>query len=365
MTSRENPALLLARRLRGLREHAWPDVSLTQRDLARVLGGSRPLSVPLISSWENPQRPVVPPAERLLAYAAFFASRRSVESRPYRLLDDAELTTVERERRDRLERELLQVRSEALTFQETAVAPAPTGALGGPWRFEDGKPITIVCAEVPKKQLQTLPQPDDPDRAYADLYSYADADSLLELYGHIRAANPYSEVKCRKAPDLEPDDYTTHLVLLGGADWNKATRTLVKRLDLPVSQVPTDLPQSRLPTMYRVEDEAGQKTAYHAEWESGGTNLISDVGHFVRATNPFNGKRTVTICNGIDSRGVLGTVRALVDERFWERNSAYLLDRFAGCSKYSVLTRILIVDGAVVTPDWTLPETRLHEWKTQ
>ncbi|ADD44113.1 helix-turn-helix domain-containing protein [Stackebrandtia nassauensis] len=361
MTSRENPALLLARRLRGLREHAWPDVSLTQRDLARVLGGSRPLSVPLISSWENPQRPVVPPAERLLAYAAFFASRRSVESRPYRLLDDAELTTVERERRDRLERELLEARSEALTFQETATTPIPVGTLDGPWRFEDGKPITIVCAEVPKQQLDSLPTPDDPLRAYAELYSYADADSLLELHGHIRAANPFSEVTVRKAPELLPDDYTTHLVLLGGSDFNSATRTLIAMLKLPVMQVPAG-PESRLPTMYRVEED-GRTDDHHADWDAGGTHLLSDVGQFVRAPNPLNGKRTLTICNGIDSRGVLGTVRALVDERFRERNSAYLRDRFAGCTKYGVLTRILIVDGAVVTPDWTLKETRLHEWK--
>lgn len=362
MNTRENPAVALARRLRGLREYAWPDVSVTQKDLARALGGSRPLSVPLISSWENPQKPVVPPADRLLAYAAFFASRRSVESRPYRSVEDAELTPAEREHRDRLEQELLAARSEAINFLDTATTTAPAGPLEGPWRFDDGKPITIVCAPLPAEQLAKLPQPDDPVRAYAKLHSYADADSLLELYGHIRAANPFSEVHFKKASDLVPDDYTTHVVLLGGSDWNQATRSLIAMLKLPVSQEPTTKRNSRLPSMYLVDAASGGTEEFHAEWDPVDGHLVNDIGHFVRAPNPLNSKRTLTICNGIESRGVLAMVRALVDERFRDRNNAYLKKRFTGCTTYSLLTRIQIVDGAVMTPDWTLDSTRLHEW---
>lgn len=361
MDTRENPAVALARRLRGLREYAWPDISVTQKDLARALGGSRPLSVPLISSWENAQRPVVPPADRLLAYAAFFASPRSVESRPYRSLADAELTSAEREHRDRLEQELLTARSEAIQFLEDATTSAPTGQLDGPWWFDDGKPITIVCAPLPDDQLRALPSPDDPHRAYANLHSYADADSLLELYGHIRAANPLSEVHHKKASELLPDDYTTHVVLLGGSDWNQATRSLTDMLELPVSQKPTSKSHARLPTMYQVANGAGESSDFYPAWSAEG-HLITDIGHFVRAPNPLNRKRTLTICNGIESRGVLGMVRALVDERFRDRNNAYLKKRFAGCDRYSVLTQIHIVDGAVMTPDWNLEHTRLHEW---
>lgn len=361
MNTRENPAVALARRLRGLREYAWPDVSVTQKDLARALGGSRPLSVPLISSWENTHRPVVPPADRLLAYAAFFATRRSVGSRPYRSIEDADLTRDERDHRNRLEQELLAARSEALHFLEAANSTTPAGRLDGPWRFDDGKPVTIVCAPVPREQQDALPDPDDPKRAYAELYTYADADSLIELYGHIRAANPLSEVQLKKASYLTPDDYTTHVVLLGGTDWNTATQTLIDMLGLPVSQKPTELARSPLPTMYRV-DTADGPVDFHPEWDPADGHLRNDIGHFVRAPNPFNGKRTVTICNGIDSRGVLGTVRALTDERFRDRNNAYLTERFAGHDRYSVLTRVHIVNGAVLTPDWTLAATRLHEW---
>ncbi|SRR5690606_21481602 len=350
----EDPAQALARRLRNLREHTWPGRPITQRQLAQALGGERSASVPLISSWENVNRPVVPPEERLRAYATFFATPRSIEQQPFRLLKEDELTDAERARRDELERELLDAREAALR-RGSATGEPKIAPLGGPWHFGDAKPITMVCAELPEPQRRQLPEPGDPDRAYAELYAYADLDALFELHGHIRAANPTSQVTVRTSSALEPDDYTNHLVVLGGVDWNQATRSLL-RFDLPVEQV-TGGPAGAHFTVRSGEEHH----PFHAELAEDGTPL-ADVGHFYRAPNPYNSKRTVTICNGLSSRGVLGVVRALTDERFRDRNAGYLRHRFAGAEAYSILMRVLVVDGAVVTPDWTRPDTHLHEW---
>lgn len=353
----DDPAQALARRLRELREHGWPDRPITQRQLAHALSAEKSVSVPLISSWENVTRPVVPPPERLIAYATFFATPRSVEKQPFRLLKEDELTDAERARRDELARELLDARAAALRRGgpagdvEPAIAP-----LGGPWHFGDAKPITMVCAELPEHQRRQLPQPGDPERAYAELYAYADLDALFELHGHIRAANPTSLVTVRTSSALEPDDYTNHLVVLGGVDWNKATRNLLRLADMPVEQVsggPAD-------AHFRVQTD-GEPRRLYAELAEDGTPL-ADIGHFFRAPNPYNRKRTVTICNGLSSRGVLGVVRSLTDEKFRDRNADYLRERFAGAEAYSILMRVLVVDGAVVTPDWTRPDTHLHEW---
>jgi hypothetical protein len=62
------------------------------------------------------------------------------------------------------------------------------------------------------------------------------------------------------------------------------------------------------------------------------------------------------------SRGTLGVVRALTDTRFRDRNEAYVRERFAGSDTFSVLSRVPIVNGRAVTPDWTLSDNRLHEW---
>ncbi|MFC5104244.1 hypothetical protein [Kibdelosporangium philippinense] len=72
--------------------------------------------------------------------------------------------------------------------------------------------------------------------------------------------------------------------------------------------------------------------------------------------------RTVTICNGMFGRGTYGVVRALTDARFRDRNSAFLAQHFKDAEAFSILTTVSVVSGNVVTPDWTQPETRVHEW---
>jgi hypothetical protein len=59
-------------------------------------------------------------------------------------------------------------------------------------------------------------------------------------------------------------------------------------------------------------------------------------------------------------RGTYGVVRALTDAQFRERNSAYLR-RFGG-DTYGLVMRIRVVEGQTITPDWTAPDTILHEW---
>jgi hypothetical protein len=361
----DDPLFALPRRLRSLRENQWPDMTITQAQLARALGGGRPLSVPLISSWESWTKPVVPPLERLNAYASFFATRRSVEGGVFRLLREDELTARERSRRDELQSELLSLREAAL---RAAAVPRRQGFVGppvdtvqpNPWHFDDHAPVTIVCAQLPADLRMRMPytDPDDPD--YIETYTYADLDSVLELHGHVRALNPTSQVNVRLATDLEPDDYATHLAVLGGVDWNTLTRDLLRRLDLPVTQVARDADPDGA---FEITEGRDRKEFRPVLVEDGSRRLLSeDIAHFFRGPNPFNRKRTVTMCNGMFGRGVLGAVRALTDAQFRDRNSVYIRDRFRGSESFSILARVPIVNGAVLTPDWTMSENRLHEW---
>ncbi|MCE6993366.1 XRE family transcriptional regulator [Saccharothrix sp. S26] len=351
----------LAHRLRALREERWPDVTITQSDLAQAFSAEKPASVPLLSSWESRTKPKTPPLHRLAAYATFFATKRSVASRPYRLVPVEELTPDELRRRDELLRELTDLRA-AAAEREDGATPAHDRADRGFWYFHDRHVITIVVAQLPADMRAKMPYSDPTQPDYVELYTYADLDALIELHGHIRALNPRSQVNFRIASDLAPDDYTTHLVLLGGVDWNLVTRELLDRVDLPITQVAR-----------HVEDEAGgfvvrtpggDERLYAPKLgnHDGREVLLEDVGHFYRGTNPFNHKRTVTICNGQYGRGTLGVVRALTDSRFRDRNAEYLGQRFAGLASYSVLTRVMVVNGQVVTPDWNLPYFRLFEW---
>ncbi len=356
-----DPRRRMARSLRELRESRWPGVKVTQSQLAAAFGAS----VPLISSWESSSNPPIPPLRRIEAYALFFATSRSIGSRGVRLLDIGELTDAEEAERTRLLKELLQLRAQALppaSAQGTLASDDVYESLNsGFWRFHDGRPVTIVCALVPDEMLDKIPysKPADPD--YVALYSYADLDSLIELHGHIRAANPGSSVSFKLASQLASDDYTTHLVSLGGVDWNRATRSLFAELDLPVRQIPDwDSPAG---PYFEVSDD-GQLRQFrpHLDQQRGKKTLRQDVALFARAINPFNRLRTATICSGMYSAGTYGAVRALTDHRFRDRNAQYARNSLGSSDTFAIISTVKVQNGIALTPDWTEPEIRLFEW---
>lgn len=348
----------LAQRLRWLRENGLRSGKVTQQGLARALG----VSPPLVSSWEKAKDPTRPPAQYIDAYARFFATGRSVDGGRHLILPRERLTPEEDQRRSELEAELMR-----LWIAADGSASQPPGATGGarigenPWRFRDGRAITIVCAELPHDyRINTrYADPDDPD--YVELYTYTDLDALVELHGHIRASNPDTNVYRRLASELEPDDYSTHLVLLGGVDWNPITRYVLDEVKLPVKQTSfLDDPDG---AGFSIGDAEAARLVQPVVVERGGRRtLVEDVAHFFRGPNPFNRRWTVTVCNGMFGRGTYGVVRALTDAEFRDRNAEYLRNRFQGSDRYSVLTRVRVVEREVLTPDWTAEGTVLHEW---
>jgi transcriptional regulator with XRE-family HTH domain len=339
----------LARRLKGLREEQWPDAGLTQAHLAQALGG---LSISLISSWENADKPTRPPVRRLEAYATIFATRRSLSGGSLRVLSLDELTDDEQDERKELLEELLSLRD------GKEVAPVRSGA-ADLWTFEEvDQRITIVCAPLPEEYRRNLVYADPESADFVSLYTYADPDALIELFGHIRARNPDNPVTFRTSDELSADDYTSHLVLLGGVDWNTVTKVVINRADLPLEQVgrADDAEHGG----FRVQENDRSRLIEPRLDDRG--HLLEDVAHFYRGVSPFNRKRTVTVCNGMYGRGTLGAVRALTDNRFLDRNTAYVRERFAGEESFSIISRVPVLGGKGLTPDWTLEENRLHEW---
>ena len=284
------------------------------------------------------------------------------------------MTAPERVAREQLLDELTRLRREALDApRESLLRAGIPGAAqeiaqslnSGPYRIEPDNRITIVCAQLPQDILEKMLPYTDPEAPdFVELYRYSDLDSLLELFGHLRATNPTSRVGYWAADQLSPDDYTGHLVSLGGVDWNTATSSVLERLQLPVKQV-SRLDEDELGDAYfEVPGEDGQPRI-HRPWldEVGGRKVLrEDVALFARAVNPFNRKRYVTICNGMYGSGTLGVVRALTDERFRYRNGEYLRYAFGDSDAFCILSRVTVENGRALTPDWTVPETRLFEW---
>jgi len=337
-------AVRLARTLRDLRESAWPGEELTQLQLAKALSVESRVAPATVSSWESLSSPKTPTPARLSSYARFFATKRSLEGGPH-LIAEKDLRPDELERFRELEDQLLGL----LNSSE----PRSTFA------FEDG-PVTIICPEAPEGERGPLAYGDNAN--YTKLLRYADQDALIELWGHVRAENPELDVRHCLPQEVTADDFSSHVILIGGVGWNHVTRRFLTELDkVPISQFEDE----RLKTgdVFRVKDEDGERV-FFPEWDEqaeGRGELIEDVAMVARLRNPFKVSRTLTICNGVHSRGVLGAVRCLTDKRVREANEKYLAERFAD-GTFALLVRVPVLRLEALSPDLQNPDTRLYEW---
>lgn len=354
-----NPATLLASRLRELREE-WADVNLTQVKLATALGKERRVAPATLSSWENANNPKPPPAARLKAYARFFATRRSLEGEPH-LLALTELDEKERERFDELEQELLELHAALANDDDPSPPVEDTRRLL--LSFDDPEPlpgpIVILCPEAPAGSRGPLA--DKNDINYTRLHRFADADALLETFGHIRSLNPKRQVLHRLPGDVRSSDLQGHLVILGGIGWNPTLRRiqseLIKRLPIEQFEDPS------LPTgeVFRVRKGEGDERTYFPKTDETDGELTDDIGLIARIPNPYNSRRTLTICNGVHSTGVLGAVLALTDESVRVGNETYLANHYPR-GEFAMLVWVPVLSGTVLAPDLMNPEARIFEW---
>ncbi len=296
---------------------------------------------------------------RLEAYATFFATERSVADEPYRVLPLDQLEPDEHLERDRLLRELIDLRECAPGTQE--VAGRGAGSVAGLMHFPPGEEVIIVCSRLPDRLLGQMPYADADGPDYVKAYTYADLDALIECFGHIRAYNPLNRVTFRIGTGLVSDDYTSHLVLLGGVDFNDATRDVLGRFgDLPVRQFSRET-EDEVGGFEIAENGRTRTFSPKLRTVGGKAVLEEDVAQVFWARNPYNENRTVTICNGMYGRGVYGAVRAITDARLRDENQEYITSRF-GDNGFNILSKVLVVGGEVVTPSWRVAEHRLHEW---
>jgi hypothetical protein len=340
-------AFRLADRLRELRERAF--VRLTQSQLGQAFGTpDDPLSPAAISMWENPASGRLPPASRLEAYALLFCTPRSFEGGVH-MLSVSELTREELDRRAELRRELLDLRDRAESHQG-APSSVRTESM---WHFPDGSRITLVLNRLPDDL-----RPRHADRGHENYVRFAglgDLDSLIDIYGAIRAYNPISRVTIMAAEDLRQRDIANHLVVIGGKAWSTVIPWFSRIFRLPIK--PED-PGDRGAIV--VKDPGGAEREFKCTLVNG--ELVEDVGFYIRGENPAAPLRTLSIIGGITTRGVHGAARCFIDPEMRGRNEDYLYPRFPEGSTYCIVMRVPVVNKDPLTPDLSIAENRLFEW---
>ena len=381
------PSTLLADRLRELRESH----KLIQRELGAALRPDRPASVALISGWENRGTPSLPGEAWLSAYARLFAPDWDTRRVAPRLLEDGELTPQERTRFEELERELLAMRREAVPAQSGREVPV-TGALGGRfWHFPDGEPIMIIGSHMPPADLRGIPFADQRHPDYMHMLQHADSSAVVELFGHLRAENPNSDVRFRtSAEELTEDDLSGHVVVIGGGDFNEYADWFAERradydefphavsdpeplgrrrfvvgaeAEQPEAEYEPTFTRNRF-TVERIEwsqpdrDKPPVPTLVREELRS----LQYDIALVARQPNPLNtAVTTATLVQGLYNRGTYGSVRTFTDARLREANEDYRQKRFGDLESYWMLIRVLCNGRLTLTPDLNREYTRLQE----
>jgi hypothetical protein len=342
-------ALQLSQRLRQLRQQ---QPRFTQQMLAEAFSAEQPLRAASVSSWESPTFPKLPPLYRLEAYARFFCTQRSI-AEPPKLFRAAELAPGELQAYEKLKAELERLRYEA--SGETADAEQ---TFNRSWHFPDGARVTLVCAKLPDHETGPFGKASNPN--YTELQTYADIDALIELFGHVRAENPTATVRFRTPTEVEPDELVGHLVLLGGVVWNEITGRLSEMADLPVKQI-TDAELASGDIFVAEIDGADEQ--FWPKWaDESMKTLTEDVGLLARVPNPLNASRTLTICNGIHSRGVYGAVRSLTDAEMREGNERYISTKFSDAKSFAILMSVPVIRNKAMTPDFNTAEVVRFHW---
>lgn len=343
----------LARKLRSLRDAA----RLTQGALAHVFTeDGRQVTAAAISLWEREKDPSPLPQARLEPYSRLPALTGS----PPRLPPLNQLTESQRAERDELLEELTQL---ADHIRGRSTEDEARGALvDRSWIFTDGGPVVIVAPDASPAERGPFAEASHPN--YVALRSFGDQDALIELYGHVRGENdPALPVFFKRASTITADDLSGHLVLLGSIAFNPVTRRLLQDLRfLPVRQI--EVPELETGEIFAVGHGVAEKRflpVFSQAEDPFGRELEEDVGLLVRVANPFNSTKTLTLCNGIHGRGVLGAVRALTDERIRDANEAFLATRFPK-GEYALLLRVPVFHGAVLSPDLISPDNILYAW---
>jgi transcriptional regulator with XRE-family HTH domain len=348
MTALSEPAggpIELARRLKALRR----DRSIPQRALADALG----ISVALVSAWESETNPAAPPLSRIRDLATFYASPRSGQRE---LLRDDDLSPDERDYREELVSEL---RSLVADAARPSALPVPAPSRSTLW-FPPGEDIRIVCGKLDELDTRGHPYTREDDLNYTDLLTFADADALIELFGFLRKVNPDSDIRFFRVDRLpaegSADHLASHLILLGGVGLNVLTDEVLRRAELPLKQEE----DHTITDVGEIFVLPGGKR-FVPEMTNG--VVTEDVGLLARTPNPFHSGRTLTICNGVFARGVLGAVRALTDDKIRRQNEQYLTSRFADTDRFAILMRVPVLLGKAQTPDLQNARTRLYEWR--
>ena len=170
------------------------------------------------------------------------------------------------------------------------------------WGFDDNDSITVICSELDKPEMRMYPEKNE----FIYLSKYGDVDTLVEVIITLNKLYPNAEVLHHTGEEVKQGrvPYTGNIVLIGGPDYNAATR-LFEEL------VPYEYKCGKGgPNDIYLHDRETNETYYPEFREEAGHQKVKDFGFFAKVRNPHNPDNKLVLIGGSHTYGVYGAAKA-------------------------------------------------------
>jgi hypothetical protein len=177
------------------------------------------------------------------------------------------------------------------------------------WGLKDGDHVIVVCSELPNIEERQFVKDveDESKREFIYNLKYGDVDAYFEVIVTLLRLFPKIKLRILSSGEVEQirADFTQHLILIGGPDYNSITKKYLKK---GITQIDYRCPETNEcssihPNEIVIFDRAsGQE---YCEFTS-----EKDFGYFERIKNPDDPRKNIILIGGCHTIGVTGAVKA-------------------------------------------------------
>ncbi|HEY4831235.1 MAG TPA: hypothetical protein VIH61_01560 [Waddliaceae bacterium] len=225
------------------------------------------------------------------------------------------------------------------------------------WGLKNGDHVIVVCSELPNIEERQFVKDveNEGEREFIYNLKYGDVDAYFEVIVTLLRLFPKIKLRILSSGEVEQirADFTQHLILIGGPDYNTITR---KYLEKGITQIDYRCPETEKcshnhPNEIVIFDRAsGQE---YCEF----TNE-KDYGYFERIKNPDDPRKNIILIGGCHTIGVTGAVKAFSmfesahgeTPRVVLQNARLIAKRISQKSEFVVLIEAERLSQTIKTP---------------
>lgn len=223
------------------------------------------------------------------------------------------------------------------------------------WGLKDNDEVTIICTQLDKPELRMHPEPNE----FIYLSKYGDLDALVEVLITLHRLYRNLNVTLLTGKEVKPRriTYTNNLVLIGGPDYNAATKLFNKYVPYTYKRGA----EGEHDIFLRNKKDG---KVYYPKFENhSGHKEIMDFGFFLKRRNPRNPDKKLIMVGGSHTYGVYGAARVFSYEGDSKEGTQYqnckaVVDKLGFDPEFSSIFGVKGIDETIEVPRIEPEQTR-------